>query len=267
MFAFGVFGHVLFLAVFAYMALFVAGVPFVPKTIDGPATHLWPGEAMLVNALLLALFAVPHSVMARPAFKRWWTQFVAKPVERSVYVMFANVSVIVLMWLWQPMTAVVWDVHAPAGRAALWALFLTGWLLVPLASLMIDHFDLFGTRQVWLHLRGRVAEHVPFHTPWLYRFIRHPLYVGWMIAFWATPTMTAGHVMFAAFLTVYMLVAIPMEERDLVDVYGEKYEDYRRRVPALVPRVSRGGKDRDGSRTEFRLRNNESLSPVVDTQS
>jgi protein-S-isoprenylcysteine O-methyltransferase Ste14 len=234
--AFGVFSHAMFLVVFLYMACFVGNLP-VPKTVDAPAVATPLGIALLVNAGLLVLFAVPHSVMARPGFKRVWTRVVPQPVERSVYVLVANLAVVALMWFWQPIGTVIWDVPGPIGRALMWTLFAAGWLLVPLASLMINHFDLFGTRQVWLKFRERPYEYLPFRTPWLYKVIRHPLYVGWMIAFWATPTMTLGHLMFAAVLTAYMLIAIPIEERDLVAAYGSRYEEYRRRVPALVPRI------------------------------
>src|SRR5688572_26818592 len=158
-FAFGVASHALFLAVFLYMACFTGNL-LVPKTIDGPAVGTSTAAALLINALLLAQFAVPHSVMARPAFKRWWTRVVPKPLERSVYVMIANLSVILLMWQWRPMNAVIWDVPGPIGRALMWTLFASAWLLVPLASLMISHFDLFGTRQVWLHLRERAYAYL-----------------------------------------------------------------------------------------------------------
>jgi methanethiol S-methyltransferase len=234
-FGFGLFCHGMFLAVFLYMAGFVGGL-LVPKTIDSPAGDTPPAAAVAIDLLLLGLFAVPHSVMARPAFKRWWTRYVPQPLERSVYVLVANLCVILLMWQWRPIGPVVWDVRHPLWRAIVYGVFGGGWLLVPVASLMINHFDLFGTRQVWLHLRRREYTFLRFRTPLLYRMIRHPLYLGWMLAFWVTPTMSAGHLLFAAFLTVYMLVAIPIEERDLVDVYGEQYEQYRRRVPALVPR-------------------------------
>jgi protein-S-isoprenylcysteine O-methyltransferase Ste14 len=234
--AFGGVSHAMFLVVFLYMACFVGNFA-VPKTIDAPATQTSLPMALAINALLLAQFAVPHSVMARPGFKKVWTRIIPTAVERSIYVLIANLSMILLLWQWRPITAIVWDVPGPVGRALMWTLFAAGWLLVPLASLMISHFDLFGTRQVWLNFRRQAYEYLPFHTPMLYKLVRHPLYVGWMIAFWATPTMTAGHLLFAAVLTVYMLVAIPLEERDLVNVFGEKYEEYRRRVPALVPRL------------------------------
>jgi protein-S-isoprenylcysteine O-methyltransferase Ste14 len=244
-FVFGALSHAMFLVVFLYMACFVGNLP-VPKTIDSPATGATPTHvALMIDAALLALFAVPHSVMARPAFKRLWTRVVPPAIERSVYVLIANVCVIVLMWQWRTIGPVIWDVHGVVGRSLVWTLFAAGWLLVPLASLMINHFDLFGTRQVWLHLKQVIHTDVTFRTPMLYKVVRHPLYVGWMIAFWATPTMTLGHVLFAAILTVYMFIAIPMEERDLVNVYGSQYEEYRRRVPALVPRLKINGRERE----------------------
>ena len=235
-FLFGLVCHGMFLVVFLYMMGFVGNL-LVPKSIDSPADDIHPALAAGIDLLLLALFAVPHSVMARPAFKRWWTRYVPEPLERSVYVLVANLSMILLLWQWRPLGPLVWDVAHPLWRGIIYGLFAAGWLLVPVASLMINHFDLFGSRQVWLHLRQKPYTFLPFRTPMLYRLVRHPLYVGWMLAFWVTPTMSAGHVLFAAFLTAYMLVAIPIEERDLVDAYGEQYEQYRRRVPALVPRA------------------------------
>jgi protein-S-isoprenylcysteine O-methyltransferase Ste14 len=244
-FLFGIFSHAMFLAVYLYMAGFVGNL-FVPKSIDAPAGRSSFGLAAGIDLLLLALFAVPHSVMARPAFKRWWTQYVPKPLERSVYVFVANLFVMLLMWQWRPLVATVWDVQHPLGRAIAYGAFGAGWLLVPVVSLMINHFDLFGTRQVWLHLRRREYSAPPFRVPMLYRMVRHPLYVGWMIAFWATPTMSVGHLMFAGVLTIYMLVAIPIEEKDLGDLYGEEYQEYRRRVPALVP-LPRGSRTREAA--------------------
>jgi protein-S-isoprenylcysteine O-methyltransferase Ste14 len=234
-FLFGLLSHAMFLAVFAYMAGFV-GKFLVPKTIDSPAVHGSRWAAILINLFLLALFTVPHSVMARPGFKRWWTQFVPAPVERSVYVFISNLLMIALLVFWRPIEYVIFDLQHPYARLAMWSLFVKGWLLVPLASLMINHFDLFGTRQVWLHLKQKAYENLPFRTPMLYSIVRHPLYVGWIIAFWATPTMTVGHLLFAAFLTAYMLVAIQLEERDLVAHFGERYVSYRNRVGGLIPR-------------------------------
>jgi protein-S-isoprenylcysteine O-methyltransferase Ste14 len=237
-FIFGVAGHALFLVVFAYMAAFVGNF-VVPKTIDSPQTYGSVTTAVLIDLGLLAAFCVPHSVMARPGFKRWWTTLVPSAIERSVYVLVSNLLMILLLVLWRPVGPVFYDLQSPVARWAMWGLFATGWLLVPAASLMISHFDLFGTRQVWLNLQQKAYTHLPFHTPMLYSIIRHPLYVGWMISFWATPTMSAGHVIFATFMTLYMLTAIPIEERDLIAAYGETYLQYRRRVPALIPGLKR----------------------------
>jgi protein-S-isoprenylcysteine O-methyltransferase Ste14 len=228
----------LFFVVFAYMAGFVGNF-LVPKSIDSPSVAGSIVNAVLIDVGLLAAFCIPHSVMARPAFKRWWTTLVPASIERSVYVLLANALMILLLALWRPIGPVIYDLRSPVARGAMWVLFATGWLLVPAASLMISHFDLFGTRQVWLHLQQKAYTHLPFHTPMLYKLVRHPLYVGWMISFWATPTLTAGHAMFAAFMTIYMLAAIPIEERDLIAAYGENYQQYRRRVPALIPRIKR----------------------------
>lgn len=234
-FAYGLFAHVMFLGVFAYMMAFVGGV-FVPKTIDAPVSTLPLGAALAINLGLVGLFGVQHSVMARQGFKRWWTRIIPAPIERSTYVMISNVLVIAMMLFWQPIDIVVWEVQSPLLRGMIWGAFVAGWLLIPAASLLINHFDLFGTRQVWLHLKQQDYSPLPFRTPMLYKLVRHPLYVGWIIAFWAIPTMTAGHLLFAATLTAYMLVAIRLEERDLVAHYGESYAEYRRRVPMLIPR-------------------------------
>ena len=241
-FLYGVACHAMFLGVYAWMAAFVGNLGFgwIP-TIDGPREGSLAG-ALVVNVMLITLFGVQHSVMARPTFKRWWTQFVPQPIERSTYVLASNLVVALLMWQWRPMGGVVWDVQHPAGRWALHGLFAVGWLMVPAVSLLINHFDLFGTRHVWLHLRGRAYEDLPFRTPLAYRFVRHPLYVGWMIAFWATPTMTVAHLVFAIGMTAYILIAIPFEERNLVEHFGERYERYRRNVGGLIPRLSGGGR-------------------------
>ena len=235
-FVFGLFCHVLFFPVFAYMAGFVGNF-IVPKSIDAPAVAGPVWVAVVIDLILLAAFTVPHSVMARPGFKRWWTGIVPAPIERSVYVLVSCLLMIALLAFWRPIDRVIFDIANPLGRVGMWTLFVTGWLLVPAASLMINHFDLFGTRQVWLHLQQKAYTHLPFHTPLAYKLVRHPLYVGWITAFWATPTMTAGHLFFAVFLTTYMLVAIQFEERDLVDHFGEKYTNYRNRVGGLIPRL------------------------------
>jgi protein-S-isoprenylcysteine O-methyltransferase Ste14 len=208
----------------------------VPKSIDaGPASRV--SIALLVDLALVAIFALQHSIMARPAFKRWWTRIVPQPIERSTYVLIANLVTLVLMWQWRSIDQIVWDVQQPAARGLLWGLFAAGWLLVFAASLMINHFDLFGTRQVWLYLRGRPYTPLTFRTPFLYNRMRHPLYVGWTIAFWATPTMTLGHMLFAGTMTVYMAIAALIEERDLVRHFGDIYRAYQRRVPMYVPRI------------------------------
>jgi protein-S-isoprenylcysteine O-methyltransferase Ste14 len=231
---YGATAYVLFLGIYAYMAGFLGNF-WVPKSIDSPA-----GEpvamAVLVNLALLALFAVQHSVMARPAFKRIWTRIVPEPIERSTYVLASNAVTILLMWQWRGIDQVVWHFEQPVVRAAIWSLFASGWLLVPAVTMMIHHFDLFGMRQVWLHLRGRGYKSLAFRTPLLYKHVRHPLYIGWTIVFWATPTMTAGHLLFAGVLTGYIVLAVRFEERDLVAHFGEKYEAYRRQVPMFIPR-------------------------------
>jgi len=237
-FLYGVGAHAMFLAVYAWMAAFVGNFGFgLIPTIDGPRAGSL-AVAVTIDVLLIALFGVQHSVMARPTFKRWWTQFVPQPIERSTYVLISNLLMILLLWQWRPIGGAVWDITHPIARTSLHALFAVGWLMVPGVSLMINHFDLFGTRQVWLHLRGREYVNSAFRTPMAYRFVRHPLYVGWLIAFWATPTMSVTHLLFASLLTAYILIAIPLEERNLVEHFGEEYVAYRKRVGGLIPRVA-----------------------------
>jgi protein-S-isoprenylcysteine O-methyltransferase Ste14 len=236
-FIYGAANYLLFFAVYAYFCLFTGNL-FLPWTIDRPASGLSAGVAAAVDFVLLAAFAVQHSVMARPGFKSVWTRFVPQPIERATYMFASSAVLIAAMAFWQPLPGVVWEIANPAGRAAMWALFAGGWLMVPAVSLMINHFDLFGMRQVWLHLQGREYESLPFRTPMLYGQIRHPLYIGWALAFWATPTMTVGHALLAVTLTLYMVAATFVEERDLVAHFGETYEDYRRRVPKFLPRLA-----------------------------
>jgi protein-S-isoprenylcysteine O-methyltransferase Ste14 len=219
------------------MAGFVGNV-FVPKSIDTPGT-VSAGWAVLINLGLIAMFGLQHSIMARPAFKEIWTRLIPKPIERSTYVFISCVVTAILMWQWQGIDWVVWDVQNPLGRAILWGLFAVGWLLVPVASLMINHFDLFGTRQVWLYLRGLPFTSLPFRTPYLYARVRHPLYLGWATAFWATPTMTMGHLLFAGVLSLYMVAAAFIEEHDLVDQFGDAYREYQQRVPKFIPSLGR----------------------------
>jgi protein-S-isoprenylcysteine O-methyltransferase Ste14 len=235
---YGVACHLLFLGTYAYMAGFV-GNWLVPKGIDHPSSSPI-GWAIAVDLLLLGLFAVQHSVMARPAFKDVWTRIVPRPIERSTYVLLSCVVLAILMWQWRAIDIVVWDVQNTAGRAVLIGLFAAGWLMVPAVSLMINHFDLFGTRQVWLYFRERPYTALPFRTPMLYARVRHPLYIGWALAFWATPTMTVGHLLFAGVLSAYMMLAAIVEERDLVAYFGGQYRAYQNRVPMFVPSLRAG---------------------------
>jgi protein-S-isoprenylcysteine O-methyltransferase Ste14 len=244
---YGVVGHALFLAIYAYMALFVGNF-LAPKTIDEPAGGSAPW-AVAVNLILLAAFGLQHSIMARPGFKDVWTRVIPKPIERSTYVLATCAVVALLMWQWRPVETVVWDVEQPLARGLLIGLFAAGWLMVPAVSMMISHFDLFGTRQVWLYFRGEPYTALPFRTPMLYSRVRHPLYIGWALAFWATPTMTVGHLLFAGVLTAYMGLAAVVEERDLVAFFGRQYEDYRQHVPMFMPSVkSRTSAAAEGSR-------------------
>ena len=239
LFAYGAVSYAIFLATFLYAIGFIGGFG-VPVTIDGePRTPFI--QALLVNGLLLGIFAVQHSVMARPAFKRWWTRFVPKPAERSTYVLFSSLLLIALFAGWQPMGGVIWSVQDPLAQALLYGIFALGWLTVLVATFLINHFDLFGLRQVWLYLLGKPYTHLKFGMPGLYRHVRHPLYVGWFLAFWATPHMTAAHLLFALATTAYILIAIRFEERDLLQIHPE-YAAYQRQVPMIIPRLGRGNR-------------------------
>lgn len=240
---YGLFCYLLFLATFAWLAAFVGNF-LVPVTLDGPREgSLW--LAVAIDLGLIVLFGVQHSVMARPRFKEWLTQYIPQTIERSTYVLASCLCLIALMLLWRPIGGVVWDVQAPAGRYVLWALFAIGWLAVPMATLLINHFDLFGLRQVWLAFCNQPYKYLAFRTPLAYRVVRHPLYVAFLIGFWSTPTMTVTHLVFAAAMTAYILIAIPIEERDLLTYHGEAYEQYRKQVPALIPRPGRTAKATD----------------------
>ena len=232
---YGVICYLLFFGTFLYTIGFL-GNWIVPKTIDGPASTLPLWLALLVNLGLLSLFAVQHSGMARPEFKRWWTRIVPQPIERATYVLASSVVLWVIYWGWQPLPTALYTTEG-AARIALTALYLGGYGLVLYSTILISHLDLFGIGQVVRYWHGREVESSHFVTPTLYRFIRHPLYVGWFVVFWATPEMTVGHLLFAAVCTGYILAAIPIEERDLVGEFGETYEQYRRTTPAFVPRI------------------------------
>jgi protein-S-isoprenylcysteine O-methyltransferase Ste14 len=230
---YGVFAYLLFLGSLLYAIGFVGGV-VVPKTIDSGGSGE-VGTAIAIDLVLLSLFAVQHSVMARPAFKRRWTQLIPPAMERSTYVLASSLVLIVLFWLWQPLPAVVWHATQSWVAGALWMVFAAGWVVVVVSTFLIDHFDLFGLRQVVLHFTGQPYTSPSFRTPWLYRVVRHPIMLGFLIAFWATPMMTQGHLLFAAVVSVYVLIAIQLEERDLTAHYGETYSEYQREVSMLVP--------------------------------
>lgn len=230
---YGIVAYVAFSGTVLYAIGFVSG-SVVPKTIDNgtivPAT-----EAIIVNLLLLTLFAVQHSVMARPQFKQWWTQFVPKSVERSTYVLLASLALALVFWQWRPLPAVVWQIHDPRIAMAVTGLSHIGWAILFLSTFLINHFELFGLQQVVNNLAGRPMPSPRFRAPLLYGLVRHPIYLGFLIAFWAAPTMSVGHLLFAAVATAYILVGIQLEERDLVALFGDEYRRYRKRVSMLLP--------------------------------
>jgi len=237
-FAYGLICYVIFFGTFCYALGFVGNL-MVPKSMDSaPVGTL--GASLLIDLALLGLFAVQHSVMARPGFKRLFTRIVPEPAERSTYVLFSSLALILLFWQWRPLGGVIWSIESAAGQAVAYALFAAGWGIVLWTTCLINHFDLFGLRQVWLYLRGKEYTPMAFKTPGPYKMIRHPMYIGWFLAFWATPVMTATHLLFALMTTAYILVAIVLEERDLLDAHPE-YREYRRQVPKLIPRLGKAG--------------------------
>ena len=232
-FIYGIVCYGIFLGTFLYAVGFVGNL-MVLRSIDSVA-NMTLINALTINLSFLGLFGLQHSLMARQWFKAWWTQIVPKPVEQSTYVLFSSLCLIALFYFWQPMGIGIWNVQNSWGRAIFYSLFTFGWLLVLVSTFLINHFDLFGLRQVYFYLIGREYTQLHFTTPGPYKLVRHPLYVGWLFAFWATPTMTLAHLVFALGTTVYILVAIQLEERDLLKFYGQAYVDYRHHVPMLIP--------------------------------
>jgi protein-S-isoprenylcysteine O-methyltransferase Ste14 len=232
-FLYGLASYVVFFVTFLYAIGFVSGL-VVPKTID-TGTVVPMAEALIVDLLVMSVFALQHSVMARKQFKQWWTQFVPKSVERSTYVLFSSLALILLFWQWRPLPTVVWQIDDPQIAMAVIGLSFVGWLIVLTSTFLINHFELFGLHQVANNLTGRPMPVPRFRTPLYYKFVRHPIYLGFIIAFWAAPTMSVGHLLFAAVTTVYIVVGILLEERDLIELFGDEYRRYKGRVSMLVP--------------------------------
>jgi protein-S-isoprenylcysteine O-methyltransferase Ste14 len=237
---YGILTYTISFATILYSIGFVTSM-LVPKHIDSEQQSP-VGLALLINVVLLTLFALQHSIMARPAFKKWWTTIIPEPIERSTYTLLASLCLILVFWKWQPIGGVIWQVQSETIRVLLKSLSLLGFGIVLASTFMINHFDLFGLRQVWLNFKGEKYESLSFRTPFFYKYVRHPLYFGFVIAFWAAPTMTSAHLFFAIMTTLYILTAIQFEENDLIKHFGAKYQDYKRSAPMLIPFTKRVNK-------------------------
>lgn len=236
---FGVVAYAFFFATFLYLIAFVGDLPGAPRTVSQGGDAAAPAVAAVIDLALIALFGLQHTIMARQGFKRGWTRLVPQPVERSMYVLVASAVLWVMFHFWRPIPTEIWRVDNVVGASLIWLCFGLGWGIVLLSTFLISHFELFGLKQVWLNMRGAAAESPRFRQPFFYRLVRHPLYSGFILAFWAAPVMSASHLLFAAGMTVYMLVAIPFEERDMIDAFGDDYRHYRRRVGMLAPFLGR----------------------------
>lgn len=242
-FLYGVVCYLVFFLSFLYAVGFLGNM-VVPKSINsGVESDL--SQSLIINLILLSLFAIQHTIMARPAFKEWWTNYVPPHLERSTFVLVASLLLLLIFWQWQPLTGIVWHVDSAIGQTIVWGIFWVGWLIVLLSTFMINHFDLFGLRQVWLHLNDQEYSHVNFQKTALYRYIRHPIMLGFIIAFWATPNMTTGHLLFAMTTTLYILIGIQFEEQDLIDTIGPDYENYRQQVSMIIPKVGLKNRNED----------------------
>lgn len=237
-FAYGLICYLIFFATFLYAVGFVGNM-VVPKSVDGPPAESL-SQALFINIVLLGIFGLQHSIMARPGFKRAWQRIIPEPIERSTFVLFSSLALILLFWQWRPIDGFAWNIENEALRIVFWAVFFIGWGMVLLSTFLINHFDLFGLRQVYLYLKGSEYQPIGFRTPMLYKLVRHPIMLGFIIAFWATPTMSGGHLLFAVVTTAYILVAIQFEERDIMKVHGPDYEKYRKQVSMILPMPKQG---------------------------